>query len=67
MNDNELNRIADLIFTKINSVEAEQLTREERVNKIKGVIIEVDANARRAGRRQIINHFEVEVLNLKSQ
>lgn len=67
MNDNELDRVADLIFTKINTIDAEQLTRDERLNRIKGVIIEVDANARRMGRMQMIKHFEIEIENLKEQ
>ena len=66
MNNNQLSQYADLIFSKLFSIDAENKTRDEKIYLIKSVIIDFDKDSRHVGRNQIINHISGELESLKS-
>ena len=65
MDNNELNRIADLIWSILNSIENEKKTRAEQIALIKPVILDSCMSSRRTGRRQILNYLEDEIKGLR--
>ena len=65
MNDNQLNAYADRIFTNVFCLDAKRKSREELTQIIKKTVIEVYSDAKSVGRRQILNHFKVEIQNIE--
>jgi hypothetical protein len=65
MNNNELNRIADHIWTTLNCIENRDKTREEQIELIKPIIVDCVSSSIRTGRKQILNYFEGEINNLR--
>jgi sugar-specific transcriptional regulator TrmB len=67
MNDNELNRLSELILDKLNSIENQNKTKKEQIELIKPVLIECSSDSRRIGRTQILNYFKDEIDNLRNK
>lgn len=66
MDNNELNRVADLILSKLNSIENENKSREEQLELIKPVLIELSFDQRKLGRTQVLNYMEDEMKKLRN-
>tara|TARA_X000001316_G_scaffold11976_1_gene5174 strand:- start:359 stop:577 length:219 start_codon:yes stop_codon:yes gene_type:complete len=66
MNNNELNRIVDLIWTTLNSIDNQGLNKNEQIELIKPIIIECASSSRETGRRQILNHLQNEIKGLRA-
>lgn len=66
MNDNELNRITDLIWTTLNSIENSGKPKPQQLDLIKTIVSGVVQDSRKTGRTQIINHIQIEIDNLKT-
>jgi hypothetical protein len=67
MNDNELNRVVDLIWTTLNCNENLDKTRDQQKELIKPIIIELTSSSRMLGRRQILNYFDDEIKVLREK
>jgi len=67
MNDNQLTAYADKIFTSVFCLDAENKSRDELTQLIKKTVIEIYSDANKAGRNQILNHFKVEIENIKGR
>jgi len=65
MTSNESKQISDLIWSKLFSKKVVDMTKQEELNAIESVIIRVAQEQRAVGRKQILNHFEEEVKNLR--
>ena len=65
MDNNELNRIADLIWTTLNCIDSQDLNRDEQIELIKPIIIECTSSSRKTGRRQILNYLDDELKGLR--
>lgn len=65
MTPDESKQIADLIWSKLFSKQFANMTKQDELNAIESVIIKVAQEQRKAGRNQILNHFEGEVKSLR--
>ena len=65
MNDNELTQVSDLIWSKLNSSENDNKSKEQQIEIIKLVIIDVAQDQQKVGRNQILTHLQAEVNTLK--
>ena len=65
MTSNESKQKADLIWSKLFSKDGENRTRQDEINLIESVVIQIAKEQRKVGRRQILNHFEEEVKSLR--
>jgi hypothetical protein len=65
MTSNESKQKADLIWSKLFSKDGENRTRQEELNIIESIVIQIAQEQRKVGRRQILNHFEEEVKSLR--
>ena len=65
MNDNELNRMSDLLWSRLNCIENQNEGRVEQINMIKTVLKECSQDSIKSGRRQILNHLGGEMEKLK--
>ena len=65
MTSNESKQIADLIWSKLFSKKFANMTKQDELNAIEGVIIKVAQEQRKVGRNQILNHFDEEVKSLR--
>ena len=63
MTSNESKQIADLIWSKVFS----EVTVKDELDLIESVIIRIAQEQREVGRNQILNHFDVEIKNLRSK
>ncbi len=66
MNNNTLNEKADLIWSVLNSIQNSGKTKEEQLELIKPLLIEIAESERTIGRTQILNHFKNEIALLSS-
>ena len=66
MTSNESKQIADLIWSKVFS-EVTVKTKQDELDLIESVIIRIAQEQREVGRNQILNHFDVEIKNLRSK
>lgn len=64
MNDNELTKNANELWDSLFSIKNENLPKEQQIELIKSKLIEFGSCQRKLGRRQILNHFKVEVNNM---
>ncbi len=64
MNNNELNRIADLIWGKLHCFENENKSKHEQIELIKPVLLELYSDSLKTGHRQILNYMRDEISNL---
>ena len=65
MTSNESKQKADLIWSKLFSKDGENRTKQDELNIIESVVIQIAQEQRKVGRRQILNHFEEEVKSLR--
>ena len=65
MTSNESKQKADLIWSKLFSKDGENRTKQDELNLIESVVIQIAKEQRQVGRRQILNHFEEEVKSLR--
>lgn len=65
MTSNESKQKADLIWSKLFSKDGENRTKQDELNLIESVVIQIAQEQRKVGRRQILNHFEEEVKSLR--
>ena len=65
MDNNELNRIADLICTTLNCIDNQDLNRDEQIELIKPIIIDCTSASRKTGRTQILNYLTDEINGLR--
>ena len=65
MNSSETNRIADLIWSTLNSISNENLSKEEQIELIKPIISGCASASKIKGRREILNVLEKEINNLR--
>jgi hypothetical protein len=65
MNNNEFNRMADLIIDKLFLIENESKSRGELIELIKPILLELYSNSINIGRNQILNYFNSEISRLK--
>jgi len=65
MTSNESKQKADLIWSKLFSKDGENRTKQDKLNLIESVVIQIAQEQRKVGRRQILNHFEEEVKSLR--
>ena len=66
MTSNESKQIADLIWSKVFS-EVTVKTKQDELDLIESVIIRIAQEQREVGINQILNHFDVEIKNLRSK
>jgi len=66
MNDNELNAYADKIFTSFFCTEAKNKSRDELTSIIKKTVIDIYQYGKSIGGNKILNHFQIEIDNIKS-
>ena len=66
MDNNELNRLSELIWTKLNCIENESKTIKEQIELIKPVLIELYSDSIKIGRSQVLNHLENEIKGLRA-
>ena len=66
MDNNELNRIADLIWMKLNCSENLHKNRADQTELIKPALIELSSDSMKVGRTQILNHLKDEIKGLES-
>lgn len=67
MNDNELNRIADLIWITLFSIENSDNSKPQQLGLIKSIIEDACQDAKKIGRNQILNHIQTELDNLNKK
>lgn len=65
MNDNELKAVAEKIWYKLNSLSANQMTKEEQLDFIKGVVIDVESEAKKVGSNSVLNYLSQEIDQLR--
>lgn len=65
MNDNECTAKADLILNILFHTSNKDKTKEELIQEIKPVIRDIFESGKNLGRRQILNHLQGEIDNLK--
>ena len=65
MTSNESKQKADLIWSKLFSKDGENRTKQDELNIIESVIIQMAQEQRKVGRNQILNHIEGEVKSLR--
>lgn len=65
MNDNELNRVADLIFFTLNHKQHRDENKEDLIKIIKSILITVFQEQRKIGRIQAINSMKDTIERLK--
>lgn len=65
MTSNESKQKADLIWSKLFSKDGENRTKQDELNLIESVVIQIAQEQRKVGRRQILNHFEEEIKSLR--
>ena len=65
MTSNEAKQKADLIWSKLFSKDGENRTKQDELNLIESVVIQIAQEQRKVGRRQILNHFEEEIKSLR--
>ena len=65
MTSNESKQIADLIWSRLFSLQGERKTKEEKLSIIEEEVIRVAQEQRKVGRNQILNHIECEVKSLR--
>lgn len=66
MNNNTLNEKADMIWSLLNTVQNCKKTKEDQLELIKPLLIEIAESERAIGRAQILNHFKNEISILSS-
>lgn len=66
MNNNTLNEKADMIWSLLNTVQNCKKTKEDQLELIKPLLIEIAESERVIGRAQILNHFKNEISILSS-
>ena len=66
MDNNELNRLSELIWAKLNCIENESKTIKEQIELIKPVLIELYSDSIKIGRSQVLNHLENEIKGLRA-
>lgn len=64
MNNNELEKQADLIWSILNCKENSDKNKQEQLALIKPVINAIGLSERNIGRNQILNHMSIEIDNL---
>ena len=67
MNDNELNRISDLIWTTLKSIENENKSRAEQIELIKPILLNLYSDSINIGRKRILNYIKDEIKHLETQ
>jgi hypothetical protein len=65
MTSNESKQKADLIWSKLFSKDGESRTKQDELNLIESIVIQIAQEQRKVGRGQILNHFEEEVKSLR--
>ena len=65
MTSNEIKQKSDLIWSKLFCLDGENLSKEEQIKLISTIIRQVSEEQRKIGRRQILNHFDIEIQNLQ--
>jgi len=65
MDNNELERISDLIWSTLNAVDNQDLSKDEQIDLIKPIIRECHSSSRKLGRKQILNHLDEEINHLR--
>ena len=65
MTSNESKQKADLIWSKLFSKDGGNRTKQDELNLIESVVIQIAQEQRKVGRRQILNHFEEEIKSLR--
>ena len=65
MTSNELKQKSDLIWSKLFCIEGEKMTKQEQLKEIELHIRQIAEEQRLVGRRQILNHFNIEIQNLE--
>jgi len=65
MTSNETKQKADLIWNKLFSKDRGNRTKEDELNLIESVVIQIAQEQRKVGRNQILNHIQEEVKNLR--
>lgn len=64
MNDIEISAVAEKIFGDLFSKSNEELTKDELINLIKERLVPFEKDCRELGKRQILNHFKMEIKTL---
>ena len=64
MDNNELNRIADLIVSDLEGRNG--LTKPQKIRLIKPVLIKLSSDSRQIGRTQILNYWKDVIKKLES-
>ena len=64
MNQDELKRVSDKIWSDLFCIKNENLTQKEQINIIEKEIIKISTEQRLVGRRQVIKHIEIELNSL---
>ena len=61
MNNSTLTQKADQIWSVLNTADNAGKTKQEKVELIKPLLLEIGKDEREIGRRQVINHFKGEI------
>lgn len=65
MTDNDYNGYCNKIVNVFFLKENQNKSKEELLNLVKSIIIELSSESRKQGRNQILNYFEDKIKNLK--
>ena len=65
MEDKDLQFYADHIWSLLNTIENSAKSKEEQIELIKPVILEIAKDMRSLGRHQVINHMKDEIYRLQ--
>lgn len=66
MTSNESKQKADLIWSKLFSKDAEHRTKQDELNIIESIVIEIAKEQRKIGRMQVLNYFTIEIDSLRN-
>jgi len=65
MTTNESKQKADLIWSKLFSKESQNRTKQEQLNTIEAIVIQIAQEQINVGRNQVLNHIDCEVKGLR--
>ena len=66
MNNATLSEKADQIWSILNTIENSKKTKQEQIDLIKPLLIQIGEDERHIGRSQVLNHFKCEIDSLSN-